>query len=70
MWINLSVFGCQDDLVNTIGEAAALGAAGVVSWGDMQVTQDEVHTHTHTHTLTHAYTKVITLDTKRLTAFK
>ncbi|XP_041651091.1 hyaluronidase-5-like [Cheilinus undulatus] len=29
------------DLVNTIGEAAALGAAGVVSWGDMQVTDTE-----------------------------
>ncbi|XP_057691727.1 hyaluronidase-5-like [Corythoichthys intestinalis] len=29
------------DLVNTIGEAAALGAAGVVSWGDMAVTESE-----------------------------
>ncbi|XP_068579535.1 hyaluronidase-5-like [Cebidichthys violaceus] len=29
------------DLVNTIGEAAALGAAGVVSWGDMDVTETE-----------------------------
>ncbi|XP_054476222.1 hyaluronidase-5-like [Anoplopoma fimbria] len=29
------------DLVNTIGEAAALGAAGVVSWGDMNVTETE-----------------------------
>ncbi|XP_053283663.1 hyaluronidase-5 [Pleuronectes platessa] len=29
------------DLVNTIGEAAALGAAGVVSWGDMNVTDTE-----------------------------
>ncbi|XP_029909051.1 hyaluronidase-5 [Myripristis murdjan] len=29
------------DLVNTIGEAAALGAAGVVSWGDMNVTDNE-----------------------------
>lgn len=32
----------QFDLVNTIGEAAALGAAGVVSWGDMNVTDNEV----------------------------
>ncbi|KAM9376259.1 hyaluronidase PH-20-like [Pholidichthys leucotaenia] len=29
------------DLVNTIGEAAALGAAGVVSWGDMDVSDTE-----------------------------
>ncbi|KAM4601731.1 hyaluronidase-5-like [Polymixia lowei] len=29
------------DLVNTIGEAAALGAAGVISWGDMNVTDSE-----------------------------
>ncbi|XP_069574817.1 hyaluronidase-5-like [Brachyistius frenatus] len=29
------------DLVNTIGEAAALGAAGVVSWGNMNVTDTE-----------------------------
>ncbi|XP_029993504.1 hyaluronidase-5-like [Sphaeramia orbicularis] len=29
------------DLVNTIGEAAALGAAGVVSWGDMNITDTE-----------------------------
>ncbi|XP_033935739.1 hyaluronidase-5-like isoform X2 [Pseudochaenichthys georgianus] len=29
------------DLVNTIGEAAALGAAGIVSWGDMNVTDSE-----------------------------
>ncbi|XP_029378885.1 hyaluronidase-5-like [Echeneis naucrates] len=29
------------DLVNTIGEAAALGAAGVVSWGDMNITETE-----------------------------
>lgn len=32
----------QLDLVNTVGEAASLGAAGVVSWGDMNVTQSEV----------------------------
>ncbi|XP_061780305.1 hyaluronidase-5-like [Nerophis lumbriciformis] len=29
------------DLVSTIGEAAALGVAGVVSWGDMNVTDSE-----------------------------
>ncbi|XP_061108051.1 hyaluronidase-5-like [Conger conger] len=29
------------DLVSTIGEAAALGAAGVVSWGGMDVTESE-----------------------------
>ncbi|XP_072291639.1 hyaluronidase-5-like [Eucyclogobius newberryi] len=29
------------DLVNTIGEASALGAAGVVSWGDMNITDNE-----------------------------
>lgn len=38
----LSVFFWQFDLVNTIGEAAALGAAGVISWGDMKVTESEV----------------------------
>lgn len=32
----------QLDLVNTIGEAAALGAAGAISWGDMNVTDTEV----------------------------
>lgn len=32
----------QLDLVNTIGEAAALGTAGVISWGDMNVTDTEV----------------------------
>ncbi|KAL0968090.1 hypothetical protein UPYG_G00262250 [Umbra pygmaea] len=29
------------DLVNTIGEAASLGAAGIISWGDMDVTFSE-----------------------------
>ncbi|XP_063998945.1 hyaluronidase PH-20-like [Pogoniulus pusillus] len=29
----------QDDLVNTIGESAALGASGIVIWGDMNLTQ-------------------------------
>ncbi|KAM6137967.1 LOW QUALITY PROTEIN: hyaluronidase PH-20 [Pterocles gutturalis] len=31
----------QDDLVNTIGESAALGASGVVIWGDMNLTQNK-----------------------------
>ncbi|XP_061140118.1 hyaluronidase-1-like [Syngnathus typhle] len=31
----------ERDLVSTIGEAAALGAAGVVSWGDMDVVKSE-----------------------------
>lgn len=31
----------ERDLVNTIGEAAALGAAGVVSWGDMDISDDK-----------------------------
>uniref|UniRef100_A0A669C807 Hyaluronidase n=1 Tax=Oreochromis niloticus TaxID=8128 RepID=A0A669C807_ORENI len=39
--LTLSVLFVQFDLVNTIGEAAALGAAGVVSWGDMNVTDTE-----------------------------
>uniref|UniRef100_A0A8C2XN14 Hyaluronidase n=1 Tax=Cyclopterus lumpus TaxID=8103 RepID=A0A8C2XN14_CYCLU len=36
-WL-LFVYASQFDLVNTIGEAAALGAAGIISWGDMAVT--------------------------------
>ncbi|KAM4734115.1 hyaluronidase-5-like isoform 2-T2 [Anableps anableps] len=32
------VYMSEFDLVSTIGEAAALGAAGVVCWGDMNVT--------------------------------
>ncbi|KAM3608840.1 uncharacterized protein V6R79_005598 [Siganus canaliculatus] len=36
-----NVYMSELDLVNTIGEAAALGAAGVVSWGDMNVTRTE-----------------------------
>ncbi len=40
-WLSFSFF-LKFDLVNTIGEAAALGAAGVVSWGDMNVTDTEV----------------------------
>lgn len=31
----------EADLVSTVGEAAALGAAGVISWGDMNVTDTE-----------------------------
>lgn len=40
--LTLSVLFLQFDLVNTIGEAAALGAAGIISWGDMNVTDTEV----------------------------
>lgn len=32
----------QTDLVNTIGESAALGAAGVVLWGSMQYASSKV----------------------------
>ncbi|KAF1485673.1 Hyaluronidase PH-20, partial [Pygoscelis antarcticus] len=31
----------QDDLVHTIGESAALGASGIVIWGDMNLTQNK-----------------------------
>uniref|UniRef100_A0A8D2QNW5 Hyaluronidase n=1 Tax=Zosterops lateralis melanops TaxID=1220523 RepID=A0A8D2QNW5_ZOSLA len=37
---SLHVF-LQDDLVNTIGESAALGASGIVIWGDMNLTQNK-----------------------------
>lgn len=32
----------QDDLMQTIGVSAALGAAGVVLWGDLSVSSSEV----------------------------
>nr|BAM66299.1 hyaluronidase [Pterois antennata] len=35
------IYMSEFDLVNTIGEAAALGAAGVISWGDMNVVKTE-----------------------------
>ncbi|CAL8260029.1 unnamed protein product [Merluccius merluccius] len=38
---SVDIYMSEDDLVNTIGEAAALGAAGVISWGDMNVTDNE-----------------------------
>lgn len=40
----MSGFGLlfQTDLVNTIGESAALGAAGVVLWGSMQYASSKV----------------------------
>lgn len=40
----MSGFGLpfQRDLVNTIGESAALGAAGVVLWGSMQYASSKV----------------------------
>ncbi|CAL1591979.1 unnamed protein product [Knipowitschia caucasica] len=38
---SVDLYMSELDLVNTVGEAAALGAAGVVSWGDMNITDDE-----------------------------
>ena len=32
----------QKDLVHTIGESAALGAAGFVIWGDLNLTSSRV----------------------------
>ncbi|EHB14762.1 Hyaluronidase-4, partial [Heterocephalus glaber] len=34
-------FLSRQDLINTIGESAALGAAGIVIWGDMNLTSSE-----------------------------
>lgn len=41
-WYNSFLIYSQDDLVNTIGESAALGASGIVIWGDMNLTQSKV----------------------------
>lgn len=41
LYDSLHVF-LQDDLVNTIGESAALGVSGIVIWGDMNLTQNKV----------------------------
>ncbi|KAF7647813.1 hypothetical protein LDENG_00166290 [Lucifuga dentata] len=38
---SVDVYMSEFDLVNAIGEAAALGAAGVISWGDMSVPETE-----------------------------
>lgn len=38
----LAVLCFQDDLVQTIGVTAALGAAGVVLWGDLSFSSSEV----------------------------
>ncbi|XP_005402510.1 PREDICTED: hyaluronidase-4 [Chinchilla lanigera] len=35
------LFLSQQDLINTVGESAALGAAGIVIWGDMNLTSSE-----------------------------
>jgi len=32
----------QPDLISTIGESAALGAAGVIFWGDVEYTKNRV----------------------------
>ncbi|XP_077791722.1 hyaluronidase-4-like [Podarcis muralis] len=37
------LFLSKQDLVSTIGESAALGAAGIVIWGDMNLTSSEVN---------------------------
>ncbi|XP_077197042.1 hyaluronidase-4-like [Paroedura picta] len=37
------LFLSEQDLVSTIGESAALGAAGIVIWGDMNLTSSEVN---------------------------
>ncbi|KYO47522.1 hyaluronidase PH-20 isoform B [Alligator mississippiensis] len=37
--------GQKDDLVNTIGESAALGASGIVIWGDINLTLSESSSH-------------------------
>jgi len=41
-WCDSLHISSQDDLVNTIGESAALGASGIVIWGDMNLTQNKV----------------------------
>lgn len=38
----LAALCLQDDLVQTIGVSAALGAAGVVLWGDLSFSSSEV----------------------------
>lgn len=38
----LTALCLQDDLVQTIGVSAALGAAGVVLWGDLSISSSEV----------------------------
>ena len=41
--VTLSVFVCaQTDLMHTLGESAALGAAGVVLWGEMKFAKSKV----------------------------
>lgn len=45
--VSLMSFLTQTDLVYTIGESAALGAAGVVLWGDMSYASSRVSISTH-----------------------
>ncbi|XP_046890606.1 hyaluronidase-5-like isoform X2 [Hypomesus transpacificus] len=55
------------DLVKTVGEAAALGAAGVVSWGDMNVTESEVsclNARRHLDTIMNPYILNISMATR------
>lgn len=44
MWIVMSILVLQRDLVSTVGEAAAVGAAGVVMWGGTRDYNTEVTT--------------------------
>ena len=37
-------FPPQRDLIHTVGESAALGAAGFVIWGDLNLTSSKVRT--------------------------
>jgi len=41
----------QKDLIHTIGESAALGAAGFVIWGDLNLTTSRVSVHALINTL-------------------
>lgn len=40
--ISLLIVISQKDLIHTIGESAALGAAGFVIWGDLNLTSSRV----------------------------
>lgn len=40
--MSLFIFISQKDLIHTIGESAALGAAGFVIWGDLNLTSSRV----------------------------
>lgn len=46
----LTVLCPQDDLVRTVGVSAALGATGVVLWGDLSFSSSEVSMAPRAHT--------------------